>query len=72
MLTVDWAQMRSGLDDREAMTTRVTGLFAGGILTLNEAREQLGLEAVDDGAVRRIPSSVFEVGEGCDGSDRGG
>jgi len=65
MLTVDWAQMRSGLDDREAMTTRVTGLFAGGILTLNEAREQLGLEAVDDGAVRRIPSSVFEVGEGA-------
>jgi hypothetical protein len=62
---VDWAQMRSGLDDREAMTTRVTGLFAGGILTLNEARAQLGLEAVDDGAVRRIPSSVFEVGEGA-------
>jgi HK97 family phage portal protein len=41
-LTVDWAEMRSGLDDREAMTSRVTGLFAGGILTLNEAREQLG------------------------------
>jgi len=63
-LTVDWAEMRSGLDDREAMTSRVTGLFAGGILTLNEAREQLGLEAVTDGAVRRIPSSIFEVGEG--------
>ena len=63
-LTVDWAEMRSGLDDREAMTSRVTGLFAGGILTLNEAREQLGLEAVADGAIRRIPSSVFEVGEG--------
>ena len=63
-LTVDWAAMRSGLDDREAMTSRVTGLFAGGILTLNEAREQLGLEAVTDGAIRRIPSSVFEVPEG--------
>jgi HK97 family phage portal protein len=65
-LTVDWAAMRSGLDDREAMTSRVTGLFAGGILTLNEARDQLGLEAVTDGAVRRIPSSVFEVAEGGD------
>ena len=35
----------------DAMTTRVTGLFAGGIVTLNEAREQLGLEAVADGGV---------------------
>jgi HK97 family phage portal protein len=64
-LTVDWAAMRSGLDDREAMTSRVTGLFAGGILTLNEAREQLGLEAMTDGGIRRIPSSVFEVPEGA-------
>jgi len=64
-LTVDWAEMRSGLDDRGAMTTRVTGLFAGGILTLNEAREQLGLQAVSDGAIRRIPSSIFEVAEGA-------
>jgi hypothetical protein len=63
-LTVDWAEMRSGLDDREAMTSRVTGLFAGGIVTLNEAREQLGLEAVSDGAIRRIPAAIFEVAEG--------
>jgi len=63
-LTVDWAEMRSGLDDREAMTSRVTGLFAGGILTLNEARGQLGLEAVTDGAIRRIPAAIFEVAEG--------
>jgi len=64
-LTVDWAEMRSGLDDREAMTSRVTGLFAGGIVTLNEAREQLGLEAVADGALRRIPAAIFEVPEGA-------
>ena len=64
-LTVDWAEMRSGLDDREAMTTRVTGLFAGGIVTLNEAREQLGLEAMADGALRRIPAAIFEVPEGA-------
>ena len=63
-LTVDWAEMRSGLDDREAMTSRVTGLFAGGILTLNEARDQLGLEAVSDGALRRIPAGIFEIPEG--------
>jgi hypothetical protein len=43
----------------------VTGLFAGGIVTLNEAREQLGLEAVADGALRRIPATIFEVPEGA-------
>ena len=64
-LTVDWAAMRSSLDDREAITSRVTGLFAGGILTLNEAREQLGMEAITDGGVRRIPASIFEVAEGA-------
>jgi len=31
---------------------------------LNEAREQLGLEAVSDGAIRRIPAAIFEVAEG--------
>ena len=67
-LTVDWAEMRSGLDDREAMTSRVTGLFAGGIVTLNEAREQLGLEAVSDGALRRIPAGIFEIPEGSPAS----
>ena len=63
-LSVDWAAMRSVLDDQAATTTRINSLFTGGILTLNEAREQLGFEAVSDGAIRRIPSSVFEVAEG--------
>ena len=63
-LTVDWAAMRSVLDDQAATTTRLTALFAGGILTLNETREALGFDAVSDGALRRIPSSIFEVAEG--------
>jgi len=63
-LTVDWAAMRATLDDQAATTTRLTALFAGGILTLNETREALGFDAVSDGALRRIPSSIFEVAEG--------
>ena len=63
-LTVDWAAMRGVLDDQAATTTRLTALFAGGILTLNETREALGFDAVSDGALRRIPSSIFEVAEG--------
>ena len=63
-LAVDWSAMRAVLDDAAAASARITGLFAGGLVTLNEAREQLGFEAVSDGGVRRIPSSVFEVQEG--------
>jgi HK97 family phage portal protein len=63
-LTVDWAAMRGVLDDQAATTTRLTALFAGGIITLNETREALGFDAVSDGALRRIPSSIFEVAEG--------
>ena len=64
-LAVDWVAMRGVLDDQAATTTRLTALFAGGIITLNEAREELGFNAVSDGAVRRVPSSVFEIAEGA-------
>ena len=63
-LAVDWVAMRATLDDQAATTTRLTALFAGGIITLNETREALGFDAVSDGALRRIPSAVFEVAEG--------
>ena len=63
-LAVDWVAMRAVLDDQAATTARLTALFAGGVITLNETREALGFDAVTEGAVRRIPSSVFEVAEG--------
>ena len=65
-ITVDWSAMRASLDDRTSETTRVTALFGNGVITLNEARSALGFEALDDGDVRRIQASVFEVGEGGD------
>jgi len=63
-LSVDWSAMRAVLDDAAASSARITALFAGGLVTLNEAREELGYEAVSDGGIRRIPSSIFEVAEG--------
>ena len=63
-LTVDWSAMRSGLDDKADQTARVNALFTGGIVTLNEARQQLGLDALISGDIRRIPAAVFEMGEG--------
>jgi len=63
-LAVDWSAMRAVLDDAAAASARITALFAGGLVTLNEARGELGFEAMSDGGVRRIPSSVFEVTEG--------
>lgn len=63
-LTVDWTAMRSVLDDQAATTARINSLFTGGVITLNEAREKLGFDAIDEGSVRRVPSSVFEIAEG--------
>ena len=65
-ITVNWAAMRASLDDRTSETTRVNALFAGGVITLNEARSTLGFEAIAGGDVRRIQASMFEVGEGED------
>ena len=65
-ITVDWSAMRASLDDRTSETTRVTALFGNGVITHNDARSALGFEALDDGDVRRIQASVFEVGEGGD------
>jgi HK97 family phage portal protein len=63
-LSVDWSAMRAVLDDQAATTARINTLFAGGLITLNEARQELGFEAVDDGSVRRVPTSVMELEEG--------
>ena len=63
-LSVDWSAMKAILDDQAAATVRINTLFAGGLITLNEAREELGFEAIEDGSVRRVPTSVMELAEG--------
>ena len=63
-MTADWSAMRASLDDKADQTARVNALFTGGILTLNEARQQLGLDAITDGDIRRIPAAIFEMADG--------
>ena len=63
-MSVDWSAMRAVLDDQAANTTRINSLFAGGLITLNEARGELGFDAIDEGSVRRVPTSVMELAEG--------
>lgn len=63
-LSVDWSAMRAVLDDQAANTVRINSLFAGGLITLNEAREELGFDAIEDGSIRRVPTSVMELEEG--------
>jgi len=57
---VDLSDMRSFLDDKDSTTTRATNLFNAGIITLNEARELVGQDAIDDGDVRRVPMNIIE------------
>ena len=59
-ITADFAEMRGFLDDKESINARATQLFGAGILTLNEAREMVGQDALEEGDVRRLPSNIVE------------
>ena len=61
---VDQSSLTEMIDDKESNTTRALNLFDKGMITLNEARELVGISAVTDGDVRRIPSNILEIAEG--------
>jgi HK97 family phage portal protein len=61
-VAVDLTEMRSFLDDKESINARASSLFQSGIITLNEARELVGQDALPDGEVRRLPSNILESG----------
>ena len=56
----DMAEMRAFLDDNDSQSARAASLFAAGIITLNEARQLVGEEAMDDGNIRRVPMNIIE------------
>ena len=60
-LTVDMGELRAYLDEDDSVTNRATHLFLSGLVSLNEARQTVGLDAVEDGDVRRIPANVTEA-----------
>ena len=59
----DMAEMRAFLDDSDSQSARASSLFGAGILTLNEARELVGVDAIDDGDIRRVPANITETSE---------
>jgi len=59
-LSVDFAQMRAFMDDKETDNKRASDLFSAGIITLNEARTLVGQESLPDGDVRRTPMNIVE------------
>ena len=61
-IAVDFNNVRSLIDDKDDITKRAVDQYGAGLVTLNEARAVLGLDPVEDGAVRRMPLNVLEVG----------
>lgn len=59
-IAVDFAEMRAFMDDKETDNKRATDLFGAGIITLNEARQLVGQEALAEGDVRRLPANMVE------------
>ena len=59
-IAVDLTEMRGFLDDKETINARASQLFTSGIVTLNEAREMVGEDALPDGEVRRLPTNIIE------------
>ena len=61
---VDQSSLTEMIDDKESNTARALNLFDKGMITLNEARELVGISAMEAGDVRRVPSNIIEIAEG--------
>ena len=48
-------------EDVNAISLRISKQFTDGIISLNEARAALGYDALDNGELRRVPTSVLEI-----------
>ena len=59
-LAVDMGEYRVTLDDDDNLSERSSLLFERGVISLNESREMVGLEALPYGDIRRLPSSAIE------------
>jgi HK97 family phage portal protein len=65
-LNIDISNVAALIEDKDARSTRINTQFTNGVITLNEAREELGYDPLDDGQLRRIPLNIIEVMGGSD------
>lgn len=70
-IRADISQIKALQEDETIRSTRLTKYVGGGIMTPNEAREEIGLEPLDGGDELRQPSA-FGIGAFGDASNQGG
>tara|TARA_R110000824_G_scaffold53298_1_gene147662 strand:- start:4648 stop:6864 length:2217 start_codon:yes stop_codon:yes gene_type:complete len=64
IVKIDTTNSPAWAENETEKVKRVKTLFDSGIISLNEARQELGIDPIDRGDVRRTPSNIFEIGIG--------
>ena len=60
-IEADFTDVQALTEDMNALTERTTKQWDAGLISLNEAREQLGLDPLDGGEIRRMPINIMEL-----------
>ena len=57
----DFSDVPAYEDDHDAESARIVAQYGAGIITLNEARAELGREPLEHGDMRRLPVNITEI-----------
>ena len=60
-IEADFTDVQALTEDMNALTERTTKQLDGGLISLNEARESLGLDPLEGGEIRRMPINILEL-----------
>ena len=60
-IEADFTDVQALSEDMNALTERTTKQWDAGLISLNEAREALGLDPLDGGEIRRMPLNILEL-----------
>ena len=60
-IEADFNGVQALTEDMNALTDRTTKQWDAGLISLNEAREALGLDPLDGGEIRRMPLNILEL-----------
>lgn len=62
VVQADFTNAPAWQENETDKVTRTTTLYDSGIISLNEARQELGYDTLQKGDIRRSPANLFEVG----------
>lgn len=60
-IEADFTDVQALTEDMNALTERTTKQWDAGLISLNEARESLGLDPLEGGEIRRMPINILEL-----------